>query len=52
MRNEAQSYGTGVLRKVQEKGGDQESKAGDSKEQTPCDSGCLPGMRKQGIPHR
>jgi hypothetical protein len=30
--------------KVQEKGGNQESKAGDSKEQTSCDSGCLPSL--------
>ena len=49
--NGAGRNGAGVLRGVQEEGGDTESKAGHPREQPPGSSRCVPEVRDQGFPY-
>ena len=43
---------TGLLREVQEEGGDPEPKADHHEEQASCDPRFVPEMQNEGIPHR
>ena len=49
---EARKNGTGILREVQEEGGNPESKADHHEEQAPRDQGYVPEMPDHSIPHR